>query len=93
MKVWIGCLIMILIGGGWLWVRQNKTEMSCKVLGGEWVDFKKTCEVVPIKSICDLLGGKYNDCDSACRNEVPRPDRSILDVPVCVDVCVRTCIR
>ena len=86
-------LVLFLITGVLIWIRQDKTEMSCKILGGQWIDFKESCEIMPVKGVCGLLGGEYDDCDSACRNDIPKPNRSMFDIPVCTDQCVRTCIK
>lgn len=93
MKRLVWCLVTILIVGIFIFVRQNKSEMSCKIFGGEWINFKGTCEIVPVKGFCTLLGGVYDDCDSACRNDVPKQNLQMWDIPICPTVCSRSCIR
>lgn len=54
----------------------------CEDLGGNWVEGFNECEYIS-PSDCELLGGVYYECESACRND---PDAEICTLQ-CVMVC------
>lgn len=55
---------------------------SCTSNGGNWLDNSQECEGIS-KETCDSLGGNFNECASACRND---PDAMICTMQ-CVLVC------
>lgn len=64
-------------------VQDSKTvKTECIALGGIWVDSVKECEYISADE-CDRLGGVFNECASACRND---PTAEICTMQ-CVLVC------
>ena len=61
-------LIIALIGINIIWfISSDNTEArnNCKMGGGEWVSHADVClGVTP--SYCEVMGGEYNTCGSAC---------------------------
>ena len=49
---------------------------------GRWIEEKQECEQMEAQS-CKELGGRFNECASACRNQ--------LDAEMCIQVCVPVC--
>lgn len=50
--------------------------------GGRWLQEYNECEYMPQQQ-CENLGGKYNECASACRHDP--------DAQVCIMMCVQVC--
>jgi hypothetical protein len=57
-------------------------EELCTEEGGNWIDDAQECEGIP-KETCENLGGNFNECASACRNDP--------DAVVCTMQCVLVC--
>ena len=57
-------------------------QVQCKQLEGIWIDTAQECEGIG-KDACDSMGGQFNECASACRND---PDAQICTMQ-CVLVC------
>lgn len=57
-------------------------EGSCLSFDGTWIADANECENMP-QSMCEDLGGTFNECASACRND---PDAEICTMQ-CVQVC------
>ncbi|MFH1850412.1 MAG: Kazal-type serine protease inhibitor family protein [archaeon] len=53
----------------------------CAALGGHWIEGANECEGVSALD-CDEIGGTFNECASACRNE-----QSEICTMQCVPVC------
>ena len=58
----------------------NKDE--CTDHGGKWVEEHEECENISEKD-CKEIGGEFNECASACRND---PDAEICTLQ-CVPLC------
>lgn len=61
---------------------------ACEEKGGTWLETYKECEAMSNdkgfdKSSCTSLGGKFSECDSACRHNP--------EAEVCMSVCVIVC--
>lgn len=54
----------------------------CDLNGGNWVSGFNECEYLS-KEVCELTGGVFNECASACRNE-ENPEFCVM---MCVPVC------
>ena len=63
---------------------QNDLDLEelCISEGGNWIESAKECEGIS-RDYCDELGGNFNECASACRND---PDAMICTLQ-CVLVC------
>lgn len=61
---------------------QSDLEAACVGAEGHWVADTKECEWIS-EELCDDLGGTYNECGSACRND---PDSEF-----CIMMCVQYC--
>lgn len=60
----------------------SSSREKCEQNGGDWsVEFKECLGVT--KSICESIGGTFNECASACRNN-PKAEVCTLQ---CVQVC------
>lgn len=57
-------------------------EGSCLSFDGKWLVESNECEGMP-KETCEKLGGTYNECGSACRND---PEAEICTMQ-CIQVC------
>lgn len=60
----------------------SEFEKSCISLDGNWIDLANECEYIS-KNDCESLGGNFNECASACRND---PDAEMCTMQ-CVSVC------
>ena len=63
---------------------QKSVESLCVLYGGNWLDEYRECEDIE-EHQCSLMGGKFNECESKCRNLPDYPDVS------CVAVCSQVC--
>jgi hypothetical protein len=57
-------------------------ELACNELEGTWIDIANECEGISEEQ-CINLGGNYNTCASACRND----PEAIMCTMQCVFVC------
>ena len=57
-------------------------ESLCVENSGNWIDSVHECEDISRES-CDLLGGHFNECASACRNDP--------EAEMCTMQCVLVC--
>ncbi len=57
-------------------------EINCEQYGGSWLEQYQECERIS-KQQCNLLGGSFAECESACRHD-PTADKCIT---LCVGVC------
>lgn len=57
-------------------------ESACLTFDGTWIQESQECEGMP-QEMCVQLGGTFNECASACRND---PDAEICTMQ-CVQVC------
>lgn len=57
-------------------------KQECEIKGGIWLKNFNECEQIS-KEQCTELGGEFNECASACRND-PTAD-------VCIEICVAVC--
>jgi len=57
-------------------------EEQCTINGGTWIDSAHECEGIG-KDACQEIGGHFNECASACRND---PTAEICTMQ-CVQVC------
>jgi len=57
---------------------------KCIELKGKWLEEYNECERIS-KESCTKLGGRYENCASACRNDPAYPDIA------CIEVCVQVC--
>lgn len=57
-------------------------EGACLSFDGNWLDQSQECEGMS-QNQCETLGGEYNECASACRNNP--------EVEVCTMQCVQVC--
>lgn len=55
---------------------------ECTGMGGEWLEPYSECEGISEEQ-CGQLGGEYDSCASACRNDP--------DAEVCTMQCVQVC--
>ncbi len=55
---------------------------KCEELNGTWIEGAEECEYIS-KGSCEALGGKFQECASACRND---PDAMVCTMQ-CVIVC------
>ena len=62
----------------------NLPRDLCGTYDGKWITDHKECESISAMQ-CSLIGGNYNQCDSACRNEPGFPD--VACTKNCVQVC------
>lgn len=60
----------------------NESEDACLTADGTWLPDTRECEWIS-KEKCEELGGTYNECASACRND---PTAEICTMQ-CVLVC------
>lgn len=61
---------------------QNNNEELCINENGTWIDGANECEGIS-KQACEKIGGTFNPCASACRND---PDAEFCTMQ-CVMVC------
>lgn len=69
-------------------VDSENPKSICEEKGGTWLGTYKECEAISQgkgldKATCTSLGGKFNECDSACRHN-PKAEACTM---VCVSVC------
>jgi hypothetical protein len=57
-------------------------EVTCEELGGNFLEAQNECEYITQEE-CDLLGGTFDDCASACRHDP--------NAEVCITLCVPVC--
>ncbi len=57
-------------------------QSLCEDAGGKWIESASECEGIS-EQLCTQLGGDYNSCASACRND---PDAQVCTMQ-CVFVC------
>lgn len=62
--------------------KEESLRMSCEAAGGAWIEGVNECENIA-ESDCIELGGTFEACASACRND---PDAEICTMQ-CVPVC------
>jgi len=63
----------------------NLPRDLCGSYQGKWIAEYKECILLEIPLQCSLLGGVYNECASACRNDPDFPN------VICSDNCVEVC--
>lgn len=63
-------------------IAESTPESVCLSFDGTWIEDTKECEWMP-KEQCDSMGGVFNECASACRNEP--------EAMVCTMQCVLVC--
>jgi len=61
---------------------EESKQIQCSLFDGIWLNETKECEKISEKD-CNYMGGTFDDCASACRNE-PSSDICTLN---CVQVC------
>lgn len=61
---------------------RNNFSDKCRGYGGEWLGNYRECEGISEKN-CDLFGGRYSGCESACRHE----ENQDFCIALCVEVC------
>jgi len=80
-----------LLTRGWAVLRlglpatDNLTRDLCNFYQGKWLAEYKECILLETPLQCSLLGGVYNECASACRNDPDFPN------VICTDNCVEVC--
>jgi hypothetical protein len=57
-------------------------EDNCMIYGSDWLPESQECENMT-REKCEELGGTYNECASACRND---PEAEICTLQ-CIQVC------
>ena len=57
-------------------------EGACLSFDGNWIEESQECEWMP-EEMCINLGGKFDSCASACRNDP--------DAEICTKQCVMVC--
>lgn len=68
---------------GTLFIENLSLEEACsKLYQGDWVSEYKECENIN-KDQCNLLGGAFNECASACRHNTEEQFCILLCIPVC----------
>ena len=60
----------------------NVVGEKCQELGGKWLEEFSECEGIS-EQVCEELGGNFNQCASACRND-PNAEMCTMQ---CVQVC------
>ena len=60
----------------------SSIRVECPAQGGNWIEDAKECEFVS-SEFCASMGGSYDECASACRND---PNAQICTMQ-CVQVC------
>ena len=60
----------------------NEMDESCTKRNGTWLEESKECEGIS-QSDCESLGGTFNECASACRNDP--------EAEICTRQCVLVC--
>jgi|GEM_PF-3775872 len=60
----------------------SDAKKACDTAGGTWVESAMECEGIS-KMVCGNMGGEFNECASACRND---PEAQICTMQ-CVLVC------
>jgi len=76
---------------GWATIRlglpatDNIPRDLCGFYQGKWMAEYKECELLENSLQCSLMGGKYNECASACRNTPDYPN------VICTDNCIEVC--
>ena len=61
---------------------QKDLQTECESVDGTWIAEYKECEWID-EATCNLLGGTFDECGSACRHE---PEATICTMN-CVQVC------
>ncbi|RDJ31552.1 MAG: hypothetical protein DWQ18_01725 [Crenarchaeota archaeon] len=94
-RMMIACVypdtVIELINRGWAALRlggpatDNLPRDLCGIYDGKWISESKECINLEDPLQCSLMGGAYNECASACRNDPAYPDVACDDV--CVEVC------
>lgn len=56
-------------------------QQTCAANNGRWLDEYSECENIQ-KQLCDSLGGKFSECESACRHQ---------ETEYCIFLCVPVC--
>ncbi len=64
-------------------VEASSQEKACTTNDGTWDAQYRECTGIT-KAACETKGGKFNECDSACRHN---PDRNAPCIMICVAVC------
>jgi len=76
---------------GWATMRlglpatDNLPRDLCNFYQGKWLSDYKECNLLETPLQCSLLGGVYNECESACRHDPDFPN------VICTDNCVEVC--
>jgi len=63
----------------------NLPRDLCDSYQGKWIAEYKECILLETPLQCSLMGGVYNECASACRNDPDFPN------VICTDNCVEVC--
>ncbi len=61
---------------------KESPKTGCEELEGKWLDEYSECEGIE-RLDCEKMGGKYENCASACRHD--------SETEACIDVCVEVC--
>jgi hypothetical protein len=79
-KYVIGIIIftIVLVSG----CTTKEAGVTCEDLGGNFLEEHNECEYIS-QAECDILGGTYNECASACRHDP--------NAEMCIEVCVPVC--
>ena len=67
-------------GGGSL----DDMKSICELNDGEWLEDYNECEYIS-ESVCSEMGGEFDECASACRNDPDYPE--VACTMQCVPVC------
>lgn len=62
--------------------KEESLRMSCETAGGAWIEEVTECENIN-ESTCTELGGTFDECTSACRNDPEAEICTLQCVPVC----------
>lgn len=67
---------------GEIFVEEFNLQRECLNNNGKWIDEFNECEFIS-KDKCEFLGGTFNECGSACRNNP--------EVEMCTMQCIPYC--
>jgi hypothetical protein len=82
MKKYVIGILLVLVLGLATGCGTKEVDVTCEDLGGNYLEEHNECEYLTQEE-CDILGGTFDDCASACRHDP--------NAEMCIEVCVPVC--
>ncbi len=67
---------------GQTYVQEFTKQEKCELYNGSWVESANECEYIG-SELCEEMGGQFNECGSACRNDPEAVMCTMQCVPFC----------